>query len=138
MLRLRRLGAVFLFTATLGFGLSVPACHKAPPTIVTDAGKNAYTADQVVLRLTEFQNVVIAASDANKIRLADARRIVTWLSGDRNANPPVVGLLSAIQAAPAGWLAIARQGWLEQRSLVATNPELAPWVDILNGLLGVQ
>lgn len=133
-------GGVPIATVVLAVGLLLSsgglfaACHP-PASIVTPAGKQAYTADQVVARLNEFQNAVIATSDAGRMRLADARAIVTWISGDINATPPKTGLVQAIGAAPGGgWRAVALQEWPAIRSQLAGGP-LEQWVEIIDGLL---
>ncbi len=56
-----------LALALVGSTLSLPACQR-PVTITTDAGKLAFTADQIVLRVNELQR---AAIDANTRGILD-------------------------------------------------------------------
>jgi hypothetical protein len=115
----------------------VAACHP-PATIQSPQARAAYTADQVVQQLGNFQNFVIDSQRAGRVKLDDARDLVTWISGDASANPPVVGLMDTIAADPTNYLAIAAQSWGRWRLRVLNIPALATWVPTLDGFLGVQ
>jgi hypothetical protein len=107
------------------------ACH-APATIKTDPGKRAYTADQIVQRLGEFQNAVIDAQRANKVKTEDARIIVQWLSGDGAQWP---GAFQVLKTAPQGWPTSLLSSWNGLRAKVAAIPALSTWADIIDQLI---
>ncbi len=116
--------------------LGVGACNR-PPNLTPPANA-AYTADQVVIRLGELQNAVIAATPAH-ITTADARVIVTWLSGDPAAVPPTVGVFAILGTVPDGWKATVTASWQTVRPILAANTTLAPWAPVVDALLqGVQ
>jgi len=123
---------VVLLAAALG--ATVAGCHP-PATIQSPHAKHAYNADQVVQQLGNFQNFVIDAQKGGRVKLQDARDLVTWLSGDPTATPPVVGLMDTIAADPTNYLAIAAQSWSRWRWRVLNLPALAQWVPVLDGLL---
>lgn len=117
------------------------ACHP-PTTIVTPAGKSAYAADQVVIRLQEISNVVSAdiGTGPGQIHAADAFTILEWISGDAHGNPPTTGLVQIVQTAGSGqgWKAAAKQGWQTRiRVIFMRYPKLAPYVDIVDSLVEV-
>lgn len=117
--------------------LLVAACGH-PATITTPEGQRAYKADQVVLRLGELQQAVIAAADANKVPLALAREIVTWISGDVNATPPKVGIVKAFESAPAGPPTFAVAEWNNLKARLEPYPDLATFVPIIDSFLGAH
>lgn len=114
-----------LLACALGLSLSGCALH-APASVVTPAGQAAYTADQIVTRLGEFQQAVIDASDANKIKVDDARTIVTWTRA----------ALDTLKQTPGGRNALVASGWAKVRPIIAGNPQLAPWADVLDAFMG--
>jgi hypothetical protein len=124
---------LFRLSTVVVLATILTAC--APKSLQTPEGKHAYTADQIAKRLGEFQNAVIDASSANKIPLADARTIVTWISGDQHATPPVVGALTILKVAPDGWQAVVLSGWQRVHPLVDRNPTLATWSGVIDALL---
>lgn len=125
--------AIFLLAV-----LTMPGClYSAPPNLTPQAQK-AYTADQVVTRLGELQNAVIDAATANKVKTADARLIVAWISGDKTTTPPTVGVLDMIAATPSGWQAAAQVAWPRIQAALQNNPNLSVWAPIVQQLLGAQ
>lgn len=141
MISLRRHLVKFALVLALGtVGVSVADCHR-PVTIVTPEGKAAYDADQVVLRLTEFSNVVKddTGYQYGNVAPADAFTIIEWVSGDAHATPPTTGVVQIIeQTAGQGWKAGARASWQARiRPILERYPTLAPWVGVVDGLLEV-
>lgn len=120
--------------------LSGGACH-APVTIVTPQGQAAYQADQVVLRLQELSNVVIAdtGTQPGNITPADAFTIIEWISGDNKAVPPTTGVVQIIQTtAGQGWKVGAKQSYTTRvRAILLRYPALAAYVSIVDSLLEV-
>jgi hypothetical protein len=112
-----------------------------PATIVTEPGKAAYKADQVILRLTEISAFVKASTGAQpgNISYRDGFTIIEWISGDANATPPTTGLAQIVAATPGQtWKATAKQGWTTRiRPLFLTYPKLAPYADVVDALLEV-
>ena len=110
--------------------LGAPSCalFRPPATIVTQPGKDAYAADQVVQRLTEFSNLVKAdtGTSAGNISYADAFTIIEWVSGDNQANPPTLGVVQIVQTtAGQGWKVGAKLSWAARiRPLVVQYPSL--------------
>lgn len=118
----------------LCLALLVPvAC--APKHFENPQAKAAYTADQVVTRLGEFQKVVIDAQQAGKVPLDTARVIVTWVSGDTNAVPPALGAVDIVKTTPTGWKATLQTGWAAVRTRLLAVIDLSPWVSILDPLI---
>ncbi len=98
-----------------------PACH-APTSIQTQAGKTAYSADQILTRVGEFQQAVIDAQQAGKIPQAQARTLVTW----------TVDAAKTLKATPSGWQMTVLAGWNAVKPTVAALPAIAPWVSTLD------
>lgn len=117
----------------LCFAFALSAC--APTTYQTPAGKAAYSAVQVEIRLGEFQNAVIDAEGVNKINTADARAIVTWISGDVTTEPPTLGAVDILGASPGGWKETVRASWLVVRPKVLKSPALVTWATVIDMLL---
>ncbi len=115
-MRLRTLALIAL--------LMLPACH-APVTITTPQGKAAYTADQAINQIGLFQQAVIDARDAGKVKTADARTIVQWTTT----------AITTLHQTPSGWQASLSAGWPQIRGIVATYPAIAPYVSIVDSLL---
>ncbi len=113
--------------------VSVPtlvACHP-PVTIVTPAGKTAYTQDQIVVRINELENVAIQAAGSASLPLPIAKRIVQF----------TVGADQTIKASKAGWQAAVATAWKELKEYLppTSNPAVATAiaaVDIVLASLG--
>lgn len=121
----KRFLGVILLIGTLGIAAPlIPACAH-PPTLTTPAGQAAYTADEVVKRIVEIQQAVIDATDAGKVKVTDARVIVTWTKT----------ALQALQQTPNGWRAIAVAGYPQVRLALRASTLTAPYVAIIDGLL---
>lgn len=133
---------IWLLPLVLVGGLSVQGCAflglSKPDTIVTPAGQQAWTAKQAVDQLGRFQNAVIDAQHANKVKAADARELVAWLSGDTTTTPPTVGLMNTIAARPTDWQAQAKVTWKAFRPRLAGVAELANWLPVVDSLIGVS
>lgn len=124
---------LLLATSLIAACLLLAACPA--PHFATPAGQAAYTADQVVKRLGELQTAVIDGEQAGHITAADAVAIVTWISGDRRAVPPVTGALDVLGAFPGGWKASLLASWQLVRGHLLASPSLASWVPIVDDLL---
>ena len=101
--------------------LAAPACH-APTSIQTQAGKTAYTADQVLQRVGEFQTAVIDGQIANKITVSDARALVAW----------TVDVAQILKATPSGWQVTVTASWNAIRPQAQAIPAIAPYVSTLD------
>lgn len=85
------------------------ACH-APVTIVTPAGKAAYTKDQIVVRINELENTAIQAAGTGGLPMAQAKTIVRFtVSADK-----------AIKASAKGWAAAVTSLWTDAKKAFAT------------------
>lgn len=116
------------------------ACHP-PVTIVTEPGKAAYRADQVLLRLQEISNVVKAdtGTQPSNVRPRDAFTIIEWISGDDKATPPTTGISQIVASTSSqSWKAAAALSWQSRiRPIFVGYPKLAPYADIIDALLEV-
>lgn len=109
----------FLLVACLGTGMLVSSCAP-PPSIVTAPGKVAFTADQVVIRVNEFQKTVIQAEATGGLPTAQARVYIAWtVSADK-----------VLKATPAGWPSTIAASWKETKGKVPApaNPTVAALV----------
>lgn len=97
-----------------------------PASIASPAARTAYTANEVVNRIGEFQSLVIDLSDKNIIPVSSARQIVSWS----------VASLKTIKAFPSGWQATVLAGYKAVRPMIADIPAIANWVPIIDGLVG--
>lgn len=118
---------LFLIVLVLAGALGSAACHP-PASIQTPAGAHAYTADQIVKRLGEFQQATIDASDASKIPVATARTIVQWTTS----------AIQTLKTAPIGWGATARASWIPIKAQVNQLGAIASWTPIVDALLEGQ
>jgi hypothetical protein len=114
---------VWILVAVL-LGLGAPGC--APKSIVTDAGRIAYTADQVVARIVEVQTAVIKLQQAGQMPTATARQIVTF----------TVAALETIKATPDGWKPTVYAAWTQVRPRLVTDPVTASWVVAIDAVIG--
>ena len=80
----------------------------APATIVTPQGQAAYTADQIVTRINELQNVAIAAEQAKSVPTDTVRVIVSFC----------VGADKTLAAVPSGWQATVYQAWQASKNQI--------------------
>lgn len=111
----------------------VAAC--SPKSITTEPGKRAYTANEVVLRLGEFQDVVIDSQKAGRISTETSREIVTWLSGDISTTPPRIGVFETLKQAPNGWPTTLFAGYQIIRPKIFDIEFLRPWVPVIDSLV---
>lgn len=106
--------------------LSACATHHYIPVQVPAEARATYAADQVVLRLNEFQTLIIDEATAGRIPLPIARQTVTWL----------IKVRTIIGQTPNGWQAQALTGWELLKDEIARVPQLAPWVPVIESILG--
>lgn len=111
-----------------------PACVHPPPTITSQAGKTAFTADQIVTRVNELQNAAIAANGAQQLTTPITRTIVEFC----------VAADQTLATTPSGWQGTVHTAWTLAKGKIGTvaNPAVAAAlsaVDIaLASLGGVQ
>lgn len=112
--------------------LAGTACH-APVTITTPAGKTAYTADQIVVRVNELGQAAIAAEAGKALPTTTARTIIQFCSAADKI----------LAATPTGWQAAVATAWLQTKATIGpvTNPAVAAAmgaVDVALAALGGQ
>lgn len=133
---------------TVGGAFSLPACH-APVTITTPAGQSAYKADQVIQRLQEVSNVVMAdtGTQPGQIKPKDAFTIIEWISGDdqhvdakTGKVSPTLGVAQLVASTSGqGWKVAAKAGWVARvRAIFDSYPKLSPYTAIVDALLEVM
>ncbi len=101
------------------------ACHP-PSTIVTQPGKIAFTADQVVIRVNELQKAAVQANASGALDTANTRIIVEFsVAADK-----------VLKATPSGWQATVKALWLQAApKITTTNTTVQLAVTALTGLL---
>lgn len=114
-----------LLIGALGLGIVPLSACAPPPTIQSPQAKAAWRADQVVVRLGEFQQVVIDGSDQGKWPVQDARTIVQWTTG----------AIETLGRAPNGGSAVIAEGWSRVRTVVSKYPGLVIWAPVVDELL---
>lgn len=92
------------------------ACAKRPPTITTEAGKIAYNADQIAMRIGELQNAAIAAETSGALERNLTRQIVTF----------TVAANKTLRETPNGWYASVAQGWQSLNAALPDNVKRNP------------
>lgn len=120
--------AIFLMIV-LALGVcALPACH-APVTVQTEAGKIAFTADQIAIRVGELQNAAIAAEASGGLSTSTTRVIVTFC----------VSSSKVLQKTPAGWQQTVSNSWLEVKKQIPaaelTKPAIAATVSSVDVVL---
>jgi len=125
----RRYRSILLVGVLALGGGSLAACH-APVSVQTQAGKNAYTADQVVLRVNELQKAAIQAEATGGLPTATTRLIVQF----------AVSADTTLKSAPDGWKTTVLNAWLEtKRQLpVVLPPAVAAAVTLVDTALALQ
>lgn len=93
--------------------LLLSACHP-PPTIVTPAGRTAYTADQITLRVNELEQAAITANRTGGLALAPTRTLVEFC----------VVADQTLAATPAGWPVTLATAWTVAK--IKLPPNLSP------------
>lgn len=112
---------------TLCLLVVTPACSP-PVTIVTPAGKVAYSADLIVIRVNELMNAAIAAQANGGLPTNTARTIVQFcVSADQT-----------LAATPAGWQATLLQGWTSAKAQLPTisNPTILALMGAVDVAIG--
>lgn len=137
----KRFTQVGMLLLCLGLPLGVtglvvtPACASHAPATATPEAKRAYQVQQVVTRLGELQATVIELQQKGVVRTADAREIVTLISGDVRHDPPITGIVEVLHQAPAGWTLVVTHGWQTLSVYLSRYPDLQTWLPILDQLV---
>ncbi len=114
---------LLLVVALLSVGTG---CVHAPSTASPQA-QQAFAAEQVVTRIHEFQSLVIDLSTSGQIPQPTARLIVSW----------TVRAVTVIGTYPDGWRPLVKETWLVVREEVQKVPQIAPWVGVIDIIVGV-
>jgi len=117
------------FTILLFVALVVTACKPTPVLVITEAGKEAWTADQVLERVERLQNAAIALHKAGELPTDTARAIVF----------ATVQIAEFADAAQQDWRAMVRQAWVQARTdiPVLNEERFKVYVSAIDTLLGV-
>lgn len=102
---LRILGLTLALLFPVGLGVSTVGCGDRPVTIETPAGQAAYAGNQVLIRVEELQDAVLAAQKNGALTLDTARAIVYATTN--------VAELS--EAATQGWKPTALAAWAQAK-----------------------
>lgn len=119
-------GLLFLGALTLPLAVTQEAC-TAPVTVQTPAGKTAYTADQIVVRVNELQNAAIKANATGGLDTTTTRTIVQFaVSADK-----------VLAVTPAGWQQTVGQAWKETKTKlpVIANPTITAVIQAVDVVL---
>lgn len=118
--------SLLLYACALSAPLIDSACH-APVTITTPAGKAAYTADQVAVRVNELERATIDAQAQGALPLETARYLVEFC----------VGADKTLAAAPSGWQAVVGKAWAETKAKLppVTNPLILSAINAVDVVL---
>ena len=92
--------------------LLASGCVHRPVTIVTPAGRAAFAADQVVLRVNELGRTAIAANAAGALDLKTTRIIVDFAEAAD----------VTLKALPQGWQATLTAAWMQAKAKLAATP----------------
>ena len=108
--------------------LTFAACH-APVTVTTPAGKTAYSADQIVIRVNELQNAAIAAQANGSLPTATTRTIVEF----------AVAADKTLAATPAGWQTTLTTAWTQAKAKLPAiqNPAIQSAISAVDLVLAV-
>ncbi len=98
---------VFLLAAVLSSAAVFSACTP-PPTIVTEPGRRAYSADQIAVRVIELQNATISAEADHLLPTPTARTIVNFC----------IDSADVLQTTPAGWMPTLQLSWLKVKAQI--------------------
>lgn len=126
-----------LARALLVLALVGPFSACAPKSL-SSQGQLVYTADQVVTRLGEIENAVIAACNAGTGPTCAATAPIST-DTSRALVQAVVSATTALKASPQGWQAIALAGWQQAKMLPPLQtPAAKGYVLAIDALLGVN
>jgi hypothetical protein len=116
------------FSILLFVVLVVTACTP-PSGVVTEPGREAFSADQVLERVERLQNAAIAAHKAGQLPTDTARAIVF----------ATVQIAEFADAAQKDWRAMVRQAWVQARTEIPVLKEerFKLYVVAIDTLLGV-
>jgi hypothetical protein len=100
-----------------------------PATIQTQAGVNAFTANEILKRVERLQNAAIAAQKNGSLPLDQARGVVFV----------TVNLAQIADAATQGWQAALKQAWVQGKAdfaVLRPGGQLAVVAATIDELLG--
>lgn len=123
MLRKRAPRSVVALVLTL----LVVAC-RPPAGVVTEPGKDAYTADQILQRVERLQNAAIDAHQSGNLPTETARAIVF----------ATVQIAEFADAAQSDWRTMVRQAWTQAKADVPAlhTERFRIYVASIDALLG--
>jgi hypothetical protein len=101
------------------------ACHP-PSTIVTEPGRIAFSADNILVRVKEVEQAAVQANQTGALDNAQTRVIVEYAVAAKNV----------LTATPTGWQMTVKALWREALThLTTTNPTVQLAVTALTGVL---
>lgn len=114
MRRLKRSEEIRRYIALL-LVLALAGCN-APASIKTPAGRTAYTADQIVLRVGELQGAAIQAEQTGGLPATIARPIVET----------TVALNKILRDTPSGWQVTVQHAWADLKPKIPAQYRDSP------------
>ncbi len=106
--------------------LALPACQR-PVTIVTPQGQIAYTADQIVLRVSELQNLAVHLNTSGVLDIGTTRTIMQWS----------INAATVLKTLPNGWRVTLQQSWIVAKmEIKTTNPAVQSAMAAVDAVLG--
>jgi len=117
---------LLVFIVALGvLALTCIACP--PPSVQTPAGKTAYAADQVVLRIGELQTAAIDANAAGELSTETTRHVVQF----------TVDAAKTLKASPDGWHTTVGPAYVGMKNQLAPaeRARLGPYLGILDAIM---
>ena len=115
-----------LLLLCLALAPALSACTP-PTTIVTQPGKIAFAADQIVIRVNEAQAAAIQANMTGGLDDAQTRVIVDY----------AVAADKVLKTTPAGWQTTVKTLWQQALpKITTTNPTVQLAITALTGVLG--
>lgn len=114
-----------LLMLCLALAPALSACNP-PTTIVTQPGRIAFAADQVLVRVKELEQAAVQANQSGALSTADTRVIVDYAVAAKNV----------LTATPNGWQVTVKALWKEALpKITTTNTTVQLAVTALSGLL---
>ena len=124
---MKRISAILIFSSLLTItGFNTVAC-STPVTIVTQAGKTAYTADQIVVRVNELMNAAIQAHATNGLDIKTTRIIVDF----------AVKADTILAVTPSGWQSTVAIAWKTAKTKLGSisNPAVLAAISTVDVVL---
>lgn len=132
MTRVRAFGYALVLGVTLGI-----AVYDCAPKTLSPQAQIIYTTDQVVIRLGEVQNAVIAACAAGAGTTCTGTAISTDTA--RALVQAITSTMATLKQVPNGWQVIVATAWMQAKLQPALlTPQAQGYVQAINALLGVQ